>query len=274
MSMHESCVRAKTEAPVLSCLDRITESLERDAREQRYKYRDTEPSVSAARYHVHLPRSPQNAKFSTRTLPAVPDEPTPVEGRPGELTDEESKSPGNSALSPRYNIRTLRNWFKDIDIAKTGSITRRDLLVALRRHRAMQTLFCTAQGLSISEADGLTGAAAVEKARRDEVARIKQILDTLDTDGSGTMEWTEFVEFFRRSGMFLEYQTRQSLNRCSVMVPTPGIDAERQSLELGVTHKLSVVDVAKDLHSLYGIQEPVHEEVEGEEEEPSSEKDN
>ena len=35
--------------------------------------------------------------------------------------------------------------------------------------------------------------------RRKENYRIKEILKEVDTDGSGTMEWDEFVDFFRAS---------------------------------------------------------------------------
>merc|ERR1712070_796074 len=55
---------------------------------------------------------------------------------------------------------------------------------------------------------------------RDEIYRIKEILKEVDTDGSGTMEWDEFVDFFRRAGLLLEYHTEYNLNRttlCSEM---------------------------------------------------------
>merc|ERR1719230_571596 len=50
-------------------------------------------------------------------------------------------------------------------------------------------------------------------AQKEENQRIKRIMEEVDTDGSGTMEWPEFVDFFRRAGMLLEYRTKSILNR-------------------------------------------------------------
>merc|ERR1712187_312965 len=41
--------------------------------------------------------------------------------------------------------------------------------------------------------------------KREEIYRIKEILREVDTDGSGTMEWSEFLDFFKRAGFLLEY---------------------------------------------------------------------
>lgn len=112
----------------------------------------------------------------------------------------------------RFNIHTVRQWFKDIDAKSTGCVTQRELIVALRKHQVLQALFSAASGLEYYDSQGFVGTGAVD-ATRDEIRRIKRILADIDTDGSGTMEWPEFLEFFRRSGLLLEYRTNDALNR-------------------------------------------------------------
>jgi Ca2+-binding EF-hand superfamily protein len=51
---------------------------------------------------------------------------------------------------------------------------------------------------------------------REEIYRIKEILREVDTDNSGTMEWNEFVDFFRRAGFLLEYAVDHSRNRTTL----------------------------------------------------------
>lgn len=47
---------------------------------------------------------------------------------------------------------------------------------------------------------------------KEKIYKMKEILETIDKDGSGTMEWEEFVDFFRQAGLLLEYKTNPDLN--------------------------------------------------------------
>jgi len=202
----------------MSSIAAVQSALQQDEALQQHKYNGAEPSVRTARFHVDLPHGPQHLKFSYRGA-FVPDGAEFSDQDHEDDTDEHDC--GITVNSFRFNIQTLRAWFKDIDVRATGSITQRELIIALRQHKGMQALFCTVQGIDYANADDVVaGTEAATIARRQEILRIKRILDDIDTDGSGTMEWEEFVEFFRRAGLFLEYKTRTSLNHCSA-VGTP-----------------------------------------------------
>lgn len=117
----------------------------------------------------------------------------------------------------RFDKQRLKGWFKEIDQKNTGGISQREFIVAMRSMKGLQAMFCMVNG--IEYVDTGTGSAmgeAAVQAKREEVRRIKEILTEIDTDGSGTMEWEEFVEFFRKAGLLLEYQTQESYNRTSL----------------------------------------------------------
>lgn len=115
-------------------------------------------------------------------------------------------------VRPKFNIPTLRRWFKEIDQDGGGFISRRELIVALRQHKDLQAVLLS----SVQEGEQDDEEHPdVMQAKNAEMKRIIAIMHSVDTDGSGTMEWDEFVEFFRRSGFLLEYNTRSSLNDTS-----------------------------------------------------------
>lgn len=210
----------------MACIRTVEQALDADAARQQYKYGNSEPCAGAARYHFETPRGVHNTKYSERLgvdrsiLNKKGDDDDAFGDSESEEDNDLSSTRAAEVVNKhRFNIRTLRGWFKDIDMKRTGSISQRELIVALRQHKGMQALFCAVQGVEMGDDEAARGVEQVVRARREEVQRIKRILDDIDTDGSGTMEWREFVEFFRRAGLFLEYRTRQSLNRCSVVEP-------------------------------------------------------
>jgi len=217
-SMHESCLyhgaQIKT-CPELKSLNSSLQALEKDAINQNKKYGGMEPTSNAARFNVKLPTSPQHEKYSRRALNKVPEE--GPRGLETNWNDEQRSSlqvdnrlrtqfPGGV----RFNKRTLRMMFKEIDRDSSGVITQRELIISLRQHKSLLAMFTLIQGadLPLDDTD--------KQGQREEVYRIKEILKEVDTDGSGTMEWAEFVEFFRRAGLLLEYKTRKTLNRTTL----------------------------------------------------------
>eukprot|EP00747_Dinoflagellata_sp_TGD_P219206 gnl/TRDRNA2_/TRDRNA2_91356_c0_seq1.p1 gnl/TRDRNA2_/TRDRNA2_91356_c0~~gnl/TRDRNA2_/TRDRNA2_91356_c0_seq1.p1 ORF type:complete len:357 (+),score=64.75 gnl/TRDRNA2_/TRDRNA2_91356_c0_seq1:100-1071(+) len=221
----------------MTAVRRVQAALVKDAAVQEKKYGGDRPSSSSARFHIVLPVAPQNQRFctsrpvsqmSTRTPASPADcrssrEATPssysppgmadflppvddADSRHGSIAEESVHRRSAHLRGMRFNIQTLRRWFKEIDVRKSGSITQRELMIALRQHQGLQNMFCLVQGIEYGESNDRT------QAVRDENSRIKMILREIDTDGSGTMEWEEFVEFFRRAGLLLEYKTRMSHN--------------------------------------------------------------
>lgn len=121
----------------------------------------------------------------------------------------------------KFNKRTLQKWFKDIDRDGSGSITQRELIVALRARPETLKIFQRIQGFDVKDEKEDVFERNSDELREREKAkiyRIKEILSDIDTDGNGTMEWDEFVDFFRRAGLLLEYKTQSALNRTSLCV--------------------------------------------------------
>jgi len=231
--MHESCLLQdwQRQKPHMTCISTLQASLEKDALRQAAKYRGAAPSSNNARFHVDLPGPQASMKLMSRPRtssglgqrgpPSIDELDSPLSARPASTQfSYEGGSPkslrsgegGGQFSLKRFNVATLREWFCDIDSDSSGSISQRELIVALRQHKGMQALFSNICGIDVSAFGGMSIPGQSMQARREEVGRIKRILDDIDTDGSGTMEWDEFVEFFRRTGLFLEYQTRSSLN--------------------------------------------------------------
>merc|ERR1712187_198847 len=50
---------------------------------------------------------------------------------------------------------------------------------------------------------------------REEIYAIKEVLKEMGNDNM-EMAWTEFVDFFRRTNLLLEYQTHGNLNRTTL----------------------------------------------------------
>lgn len=224
-SVHESCLHRSprgVRSPKLQGVALVHAALECDRTKQQEKYGGAEPSSRAARFHVTLPQTPQHSKYCEFGRHALQDSvltsgrsPPATAGEGGgehmgdtprttaSLNAQENR-PLSSGGTIRFNMNRLSKWFRDIDVNQTGSITQRELIVALRRHRGLQAMFCMMHGLEYGDAHTGSGEAAT-KARRDEVHRIKAIFREIDDDGSGIMEEAEFVEFFRRAGLLLEY---------------------------------------------------------------------
>jgi Ca2+-binding EF-hand superfamily protein len=158
--------------------------------------------VGIARFSVSLPRGPQHTKLR-------------------ELNRKESIDakavPVIQDLNNRYDMATLEKWFKEIDVAQQDSITEEDFIVAMRNHKDLQGLLCQIMGIPAdfefaTSSDRLSRFMSPDQRRqmeleqqRAEDKRIKDILKEIDEDSSGSIEWDEFVEFFRRAGFLLDH---------------------------------------------------------------------
>lgn len=212
-------VGARWAAPRLCGLDAVCRALEGDVVAQREKYLGLEPQLHTARFHVTLPRSPQNSKLSWRSCgagaprgahrvapspasdgsTATPDSAASLSSRRSAAASAgallKAARAGQHAAAPaRTSKLTLLQMFRDIDYTGCGVVTQRQLVVALQKRPEYAGAFAQRPG----------GASQLEGAHR-----IREILDQVDTgtDGSGDrgLNWDAFVDFFRRAGLFLQY---------------------------------------------------------------------
>merc|ERR1712032_1577287 len=200
------------------------------------KYTCQSPVAASARYHRKMPERGQNEKYCRAQVREPQADEPPV----------------------RFNTETLARWFMAIDKDNSGTVSPKELKLALRNSHELRHLFCHLQGLAFAEsgsktmspssrgvtktstvmsrtmspipnlADGrLSSGYLLEsgelpeegdvkeamqklKDRKAELKRLNNILRDLDEDASGCMSFEEFVEFFKRAGLLLEYSTGQN----------------------------------------------------------------
>mmetsp|Transcript_44445 Transcript_44445/g.95844 ORF Transcript_44445/g.95844 Transcript_44445/m.95844 type:complete len:788 (-) Transcript_44445:68-2431(-) len=183
-SMHESALHAGTKYKMpFSQARHLT---------ARRLYQDSN-HVGMARFNVQLPKTPNHRKLC---VPAQP-----------EGTRPRTNFPRGEAFGPR----NLRRMFKNIDTDHSGSIDGLELIEVLRQDPSLIRLFKKLQGDSSFE----DSSSIRNLTDRDKVYVIKSLLHTGDADGNGTMEWPEFLEFFQRSRLYLEWKSRPDLNELS-----------------------------------------------------------
>lgn len=184
----------------MDSLDRVRHALERDALEQVRKYGAEEANPRSARFNVQLPKSPQHEKFSWKMSP-----------RRNEMRDEVIEDGVGSAQpvsgGKRFNMQTLQAWFREIDDDGTGEISQREFICALQNNKHLQEVLCSMNG----------GTRAAVDLKAD-IRRMIDVLKDVDTDHNCSLDWEEFVNFFRREGLLLEYKTRADKNRTTLGV--------------------------------------------------------
>lgn len=199
----------------LKSLDKVRRSLQWDAATELAKYGVLGPSLGQARFSVELPQGVQHWKYSWAS---------PCSSTTSKHLLDDASQPGDQVFPPpnqehgplfpsscRFNVETLKQWYKRIDTRGAGEITQKEFIVAMRTHRELLAMFSKMRGMELADSsDGRADPSQDWHAQREETLRIKAILKEVDTDGSGTLEWEEFVDFFRRTGMLLEYKTRRS----------------------------------------------------------------
>mmetsp|Transcript_90947 Transcript_90947/g.253066 ORF Transcript_90947/g.253066 Transcript_90947/m.253066 type:complete len:358 (-) Transcript_90947:89-1162(-) len=137
--------------------------------------------------------------------PAVARVPTPCRARSRQ--GREPARSGAAVAKARYDVLTIRQWFNAMDVDHSGHVTKQEWFDFIRANPKLRHLLIHGEkGLPTVIKDRSSDETAqVLKQESKELRRLLNILRALDVDGSGTLEFEEFLEFFRRSGNLLEY---------------------------------------------------------------------
>eukprot|EP00746_Dinoflagellata_sp_MGD_P003335 gnl/MRDRNA2_/MRDRNA2_106481_c0_seq1.p1 gnl/MRDRNA2_/MRDRNA2_106481_c0~~gnl/MRDRNA2_/MRDRNA2_106481_c0_seq1.p1 ORF type:complete len:291 (-),score=41.93 gnl/MRDRNA2_/MRDRNA2_106481_c0_seq1:228-1100(-) len=106
-----------------------------------------------------------------------------------------------------FDTFTLRRWFMEMDINGNGFVGKAEFIPFLRSRPELKKLM-----LSHSAPKHPTGNTRTSdrEAAALEIRRILKFLKELDYDGNGSIDWEEFVEFFKKCGYLLEYSSEKN----------------------------------------------------------------
>lgn len=216
--------------PQLKTVSKTEAALERDKERLSARYQANLTSrfqplpVSSARYNISLPGADDSLKYSkTRETPDTirfTQEVMETQGnrgrkalKMGELqvkkTEVRDSRPGQQV---QYNLKRLEMWFKLMDINNSGEVTVRKLIVGMLKHQELLDLFYLLKdGGSDPDLDAQNRPKIGQLTKAD-MEWVSDVLSDLDQDGNASMDWPEFVDFFRKTGLLLEYKTRPDLN--------------------------------------------------------------
>mmetsp|Transcript_120743 Transcript_120743/g.336924 ORF Transcript_120743/g.336924 Transcript_120743/m.336924 type:complete len:323 (+) Transcript_120743:70-1038(+) len=167
---------------------------------QEFAFRQVQHPVSAmAKVDGTSPAPSSPTSAAGASLPV-----TPRSRMPSRRT-----SAGGSTEKVRYDILTLRHWFDSMDADRSGEVTELEWFNFLRNNPRLRRVFRVGEGeLPPSIKDRFSGEAReLLKREARELRRVKKVIRELDSDKNGTLQFEEFVEFFRRSGYLQEYES-------------------------------------------------------------------
>eukprot|EP00418_Pyrodinium_bahamense_P020196 CAMPEP_0179114210 /NCGR_PEP_ID=MMETSP0796-20121207/53467_1 /TAXON_ID=73915 /ORGANISM="Pyrodinium bahamense, Strain pbaha01" /LENGTH=332 /DNA_ID=CAMNT_0020812423 /DNA_START=30 /DNA_END=1028 /DNA_ORIENTATION=+ len=195
-SMHETSIYCKDrwEKPEMKGVGKALMALEGDTASQKWKYGNMEPNPLSARFSILLPCSPQHQKFCWQSRP------TSAEQLPNARSGIRGDAPANVLADlpelsvPRtgsigFDTRTLIEWFRELDTAESGVVTRRHFIAGLRQRPDYQAL--------------IVGKVDKRLSAGEESRRIIGILEAMEGDGHGDMQWQDFLSSFQRLGLVL-----------------------------------------------------------------------
>mmetsp|Transcript_157048 Transcript_157048/g.277282 ORF Transcript_157048/g.277282 Transcript_157048/m.277282 type:complete len:325 (+) Transcript_157048:66-1040(+) len=142
-------------------------------------------------------KSPSQARRQSEGAQLTPRKPsTPRKHRP----------PG--PVKPRFDELTLRQWFTMMDSGRHGHVTKMDWLALLRNNLKLKHLILHGH-CDIPRGKSYLETAEGAQKRKEEAAELRKLLKgwrEMDRNSNGTLEWEEFVSFFRQQGLLLEYK--------------------------------------------------------------------
>ncbi|CAE7824711.1 PAT17 [Symbiodinium sp. CCMP2592] len=191
--------------------------------------------AKTAHYHFPLPTSEQNRRYSnvrhkhppegvpsleppkdkkdpTSTLSKSPERQTPLLTKLRQPVQE-----GMARLRPgvAYSVSRLEEWFLLLDTSRSGEVTVRKLILGMMKHQEIMDLVFLLREKSEGRSWQLKPESrpTAGKLTRDDMQWVRAMLEELGAGGGASMTWPEFVDFFRQTGLLLEYSTRDELNQ-------------------------------------------------------------
>lgn len=231
-----------------ACLTETALGKDKDRLEYKYdgvmRSRFQPLKMDSARYHVKLPSTPQHMKYAARSpanlvftheqgvsSKAGTGRKTLKKGQTAVLSHKIGDGMPKTRQRVAYNIKRLEGWFNLMDTNCSGEITVRKLIVGMMKHQELCDLFYILKDDGKNDIWGINpnDRPKVGHLTKDDMDWIREILTNLDQDGNSSMDWPEFVDFFRNAGLLLEYSTRGDLNKSKL--GETDIDLYRTKLE-------------------------------------------
>lgn len=108
----------------------------------------------------------------------------------------------------QWDILTLRQWFNIMDVDHDGTVSRHECFGFLVKHPKFRDILQGDYSQPVKDRFSPAGSQHL----RNQAVQMKQVMKILkDVFGkSGTCDFEEFAEFFRRSGRLVEYQSNEN----------------------------------------------------------------
>lgn len=113
---------------------------------------------------------------------------------------------------PRFDALTLRQWFSEMDVQKVGHIGKNEWMKFLNSHDNKKLKQIILHGVYALPGRDINIISEKETQREKEALEMRRLLKIwrqLDKNGNGTLEWEEFLNFFRRADMLLEFSDKE-----------------------------------------------------------------
>jgi hypothetical protein len=187
-----------------------TQAEEESALQEIERLRDQGKDVSGKLMSSHI-ASPASLGYQMDAKsPRSPRSPRPVSEQSSnkDPNDWIGMERGNK---PYFDVCTIRTWFMEMDIERSGHVTKQGFMQFIRNRPQLRSLFIKAGQERHKNGGGgghheITG----KEAEALEIRRLLKLLKEIDADGNGTLEWEEFLDFWRVAGFLLEYETKNN----------------------------------------------------------------
>jgi hypothetical protein len=106
-----------------------------------------------------------------------------------------------------FDIYNLRQWFIGMDSKEDGHVSKNDFVAFFHKRPELKNVLLSQVHLKNTDNSKCTIKSQQEIHALEMRRLLKLFTKDLDTDKSGTLEWHEFINFFRNTGCLVEYST-------------------------------------------------------------------